>query len=220
LIKPHEIRDDVEGDLDDEDFRLLREAGIISDSTQKKTSERKPKHIVFVDGDEEGMLFSVHTYRLTNPRQSPVQKYLSLNDHSLIEEVDNTMAVERDLGWKTIEKRKKSTRHVAHTDAVVDENDGNVKLGDRRRLLTELAARLARDKQLRYAERELEMQRLMMGKGGRRKLRGAEKIEGGSEDEDEDEIDARKGKMRVQKSKVDEETYKPRVYKWRLERKR
>jgi U3 small nucleolar RNA-associated protein 11 len=62
----------------------------------------------------------------------------------------------------------------------------------------------------------------LMGKGGRRKLRGVEKVDGGSdeEDEDEDEIDARKGKMRVQKSKVDEETYRPRVYKWRLERKR
>lgn len=131
---------------------------------------------------------------------------------------------ETDLGWNATEKSKKLTRRVAHAGVVVDEYNESVVPGqsDRRRLLIELAARLARDKQLRYAERELEMQRLMMGKGGRRKLQGAVKIEGSSEDEDEDEdeIDSRKGKMRFQKNKVDEETYKPRVYKWRLERKR
>lgn len=129
---------------------------------------------------------------------------------------------EAGLGWKTTEKGKTPIRR-AHAGAAVDEDNDNVNPGqrERRRLITELAARLARDKQLRYAERELEMQRLMMGKGARTKLRGVEKIEGGSEDEeDEDEIDARKGKIRVQNTKVDEKTYKPRVYKWRLERRR
>jgi len=38
--------------------------------------------------------------------------------------------------------------------------------------------------------------------------------------EDEDEIDARKGRPRHSVKKVDEETYKPRVYKWKMERKR
>lgn len=93
---------------------------------------------------------------------------------------------------------------------------------NRRQLLKELSARLARDTQLRYAEREFEMQRLMMGKGGRKKLKAAERMEGDDEDdeEDEDEIDARRGKRTTLVQKVDEKTYKPRVYKWRLERKR
>ena len=136
------------------------------------------------------------------------------------------MAVEKEpigLGWKVTEKGKKAVRHTAPTEVADDEDNVNVdQRRSRRRLLIELAARLTRDKQLRYAERELEMQRLMMGKGGRIKLRGAIK-EGDSDDEDddEDEIDARKGKMRAQKTKkVDEKAYKPRVYKWRLERKR
>jgi len=92
----------------------------------------------------------------------------------------------------------------------------------RKRLLKELSARLFRDRQLRYAERELEMQRLMMGKGSRQKIKGVEKVEGDDDrsEEDEDEIDARRGKRRVTKRKVDEATYKPRVYKWRSERKR
>jgi U3 small nucleolar RNA-associated protein 11 len=90
----------------------------------------------------------------------------------------------------------------------------------RRRLLKELAARLARDKQLRYAERELEMQRLLMGKGRRRKLSGVELVHE-NRDEDEDEVDARKGRAaKPSRKAVDEKTWKPRVYKWKTERAR
>lgn len=82
----------------------------------------------------------------------------------------------------------------------------------RTRLLKELSARLVRDKQLRYAERELQMQRLLMAKGASRKLSGVEKVEDDMDD-DEDEDSSRP-------KKVDEKTWKPRVYKWRVERKR
>jgi len=65
------------------------------------------------------------------------------------------------------------------------------------------------------------MQRQMMSKGGRKKIQGVEKVEGDDEDEDEDqdEIDAHHGKRRPSSRQVDEATYRPRVYKWRLERK-
>ena len=85
----------------------------------------------------------------------------------------------------------------------------------RSRLLKELSARLQRDQQMRYAERELEMQKLLMGKGGSRKLSGLEKVEK-DEDEDEDDEDDTRGRRK----QVDEKTWKPKVYKWRLERKR
>jgi U3 small nucleolar RNA-associated protein 11 len=66
---------------------------------------------------------------------------------------------------------------------------------------------------LRYTERELEMQRLLMGKGASRKLQGVEKVE--NEDVDDDKSDdGRRPK------KVDEKAWKPRIYKWRVERKR
>lgn len=91
----------------------------------------------------------------------------------------------------------------------------------KRRLLKELSARLRRDTQLRYAQRELEMQRLLMGKGTKTKIAGVEKANGESEsEEDEDEIDAQKGRRSNLVKKVDEELYKPRVYKWKMERKR
>ena len=83
--------------------------------------------------------------------------------------------------------------------------------------MKELSARLSRDRQLRYAGRELEMQRLLMGKGGRKKLRGVEKVEVDEDEDDTDDNDLKPGK----KTKTaDEKSYRPRVYKWRMERKR
>lgn len=66
------------------------------------------------------------------------------------------------------------------------------------------------------------MQRALMGKGGRQKLAGVEKVEGDEEeDEDEDARDDRRAsKGRGGRKVVDEATWKPRIYKWRLERKR
>jgi U3 small nucleolar RNA-associated protein 11 len=95
----------------------------------------------------------------------------------------------------------------------------------RRQLLKELAARLKRDLNLRYAARELEMQRLMMGKGSARKIRGVEKVEDEEKDEEDDEdaldaLDARKGKRRKVDVGMEDKPYKPRVYKWRAERKK
>ncbi len=74
---------------------------------------------------------------------------------------------------------------------------------------------------LRYAERELEMQKLLMGKGRSRKLKGVERVDGTKEEsEDEDTKDARRvGQSRTQKG-VEEKAYRPRVYRWRAERKR
>ena len=84
--------------------------------------------------------------------------------------------------------------------------------------MKELATLLKRDTQLRYAQRELEMQRKLMGKGGRRKVRGVERVDKDEEQEDDDDFDI--NASRRQRKSADEETLKPRIYKWRLERKR
>jgi len=74
---------------------------------------------------------------------------------------------------------------------------------------------MERDQQLRYAERELEMQRLLMGKGRTKKLKGVEVVrDEGDDGEDEDEEDG------DQPAKKTGRTYKPRMYKWKAERKR
>jgi U3 small nucleolar RNA-associated protein 11 len=60
---------------------------------------------------------------------------------------------------------------------------------------------------LRYAERELEMQRMLMGKGRSKKVKGVER----EEESDEEGEDGGKA--------VGEKVYRPRVCQWRAERK-
>ncbi|KAG5654707.1 hypothetical protein H0H81_007463 [Sphagnurus paluster] len=209
LIKPSTLADDEDG-LNEEEIEILTASGIISEGATRPRSRRNPKHIVFVDTEEEA-----RNYQPTSGPSSSRQTDI---------DIDMDAAEDLDLGWKAPpnkkSKKSKMTR-VGSTAATEELTADETSLGEnRRRLLKELSARLVRDQQLRYAEREFEMQRLMMGKGARKKIKGAEKVEGDSDsEEDEDEIDARKGKQRKAKA-VNEETYRPRVYKWRLERKR
>jgi U3 small nucleolar RNA-associated protein 11 len=63
LIKPSSINTDntegsgVEDDLDEHELDILREAGIVSPSLAKGKG-KKPKHILFVEDEEEGVYAS------------------------------------------------------------------------------------------------------------------------------------------------------------------
>ncbi|KAG2755442.1 small-subunit processome [Suillus brevipes Sb2] len=209
LIAPQDdnMEDDGEDALDEIDLETLREAGVIPPETKRRPL---PRHIIFAENETEGK-----SKQLSQQRSSNKVKTTS--------EVDSEQA-EVNLGWKTVEsasskrRRKNRTSAGASTDVVEDaEETRQLNVQNRKRLLKELAARLKRDTQLRYTQRELEMQRLLAGKGGRRKLRGVEEVGAENNDEDEDDmVDAVASKA----SKADEKTYKPRVYKWRIERKR
>jgi U3 small nucleolar RNA-associated protein 11 len=208
------LDDDAGDDLDETELEILREAGIISRSRTKGKS-KKPKHIVFVDTKEEAHQYASRLKSPSNTADADVSMEPS--------------ASHRDLGWKVPECKKKRRKSNVTLEATTADDlelaaeRKQLAAQNRSRLLKELSARLARDTQLRYAEREFEMQRALMGKGGSRKLRGVEKVEGdngdGSEDNDEKD-DRRAAKGRRNAKKVDEKTWKPRVYKWRLERKR
>ncbi|KAG7452384.1 small-subunit processome [Guyanagaster necrorhizus] len=185
--------------------KLLEEAGVIPKSGKGR---RKSKHIIFVENEDE-----VHKYK---PESSSVSHEETVQEEEPI-----------DLGWKVLaeKKRSKKCKVSAEDDVKMENEEGDCEpnheatLRNRRRLFRDLAARLARDKQLRYTEREFEMQRLMMGKGARKKLKGVERVDGSKDDdgEDQDELDARKGKPIAQ---IVSKTYIPRVYKWRRERKK
>ena len=237
LIKADASRDsDDDESLDSKELGVLREAGIIP-PTGKGEGSQSARHIVFVDNEEEGLHCWHHSkYDLTNSIIT-AQKLASPEDKSLSQKPQREEALPSiDLGWKTpsSKKRRKKEQVVSEPndmdhemnnddierDDIDEHNQKDTKYRSRTRLLKELSARLVRDTQLRYSQREFEMQRLMMGKGARKKISAVEKIEGDDEDEDEDEIDARKGRQRKSTRKVDEEMYKPRVYKWKLERKR
>jgi len=199
--------------LDSKELGMLQEAGILPSTSNRR---RKSNHIIFAENDEEAQQLSQRT------------------DVSLVQEQKEAEPLHEpvDLGWKTPKREKNKKKKFAAPES--NENDTELNNIDhleaqfatpshrsRTHKLKELSARLMRSRQLRYAQRELEMQRLMMGKGARKKISGVEKLEGDEEDEDEDEdeMDARRGKQRKPVRKVDETTYKPRVYKWRLERK-
>ncbi|THH23090.1 hypothetical protein EUX98_g8089 [Antrodiella citrinella] len=196
--------DGQENGLEESEVEILRSAGIIAEPTstqgRSKSVRRKTKHILFAESDEQ------------------VQQLATTSRTSISDVPVKSSAPEPgpfDLGWKVVDSDKKGKRKSATSEAGVD-SSGKVQQQQaearehRSQLLKELSARLNRDQQLRYAERELEMQKLLMGKGGSRKLAGVEKVE------DEDEGD----EGRSLRKKVDEKTWKPRVYKWRLERKR
>ncbi|THV07601.1 small-subunit processome [Dendrothele bispora CBS 962.96] len=197
--------EDAEG-LDESEIQILQDAGIISTGKSKK----KARHIVFVDDN------------------ALAQKYAgSLRSQETEENVPQEPSAGTDLvdlGWAVPEKKHKSRKRKQHVPQAEEEDEDMVGEEDtsahhRRRLLKELSARLVRDQKLRYAEREFELQRAMMGKGARKKILAAEKIDGDDSD-DEDAMDARGGRIKKSSNRVDEETYKPRVYKWRVERKR
>ncbi|KAG0704405.1 u3 small nucleolar RNA-associated protein 11 [Suillus ampliporus] len=208
LITPQDdnLEDDDEDALDATDLETLREAGVIPPETKRRPP---PRHIIFAENETEAKQLS----------QRP-----SSNRVKATTEVD-VGRVEVDLGWKTEEsassrrRRKSKSSAGASMDIVGDaEETQQLNVQNRKRLLKELAARLKRDTQLRYTQRELEMQRLLAGKGGRRKLHGVEEVGAENDDDDEDEMDD--GAASKARSKADEKTYKPRVYKWRIERKR
>ncbi|KAK7695349.1 hypothetical protein QCA50_002541 [Cerrena zonata] len=213
LVNPISTDDgSVEG-LDGAELDILREAGIIAgpstSNRRRRASVSRPasKHIIFADSEEQ-----VHQLSSSSSRLQP---NLALSKSSEEPHEDH------DKGWKTPESKGKKRKPVqvsavSQNDSISLQEQHKEASEHRSRLLKELSARLHRDQQLRYAERELEMQKLLMGKGGSRKLNGVEKVE---EDNDNDEDDDMDGGSRRNK-KVDEKTWKPRVYKWKLERKR
>ncbi|KAF8922114.1 small-subunit processome [Mucidula mucida] len=189
-------------ELEPEEIAVLQDAGVFPKSLKK---QGKAKHIVFVDDEQ-----SARSYTPKTSTSTPTASSSTLQD-------------DIDLGWKTVDDSRTTRRTPKKKDVDVPMSDESTdtSLTNRRRLLRELAARLNRDKQLRYTEREFEMQRQMMGKGARTKLKGVERVDGGKDmeaEDDDDALDARKGKPLLPKQAP--KTYTPRVYKWHTERKR
>ncbi|KAK1228511.1 hypothetical protein PQX77_008451 [Marasmius sp. AFHP31] len=212
--------------LTDDDLNILRQAGLLS--KPKGLGKGKKRHLVFVEDGEK--------YQPQLESTTPLKRSQSTDD----------VNEPADLGWITPSscKRKRKVEEVEERDGDIDEDAGedddflddldefgsgledshtSASTSTHTRLIKELSARLYRDTQLRYAQREFEMQRLMMGKGARKKIRGVEPVDGDDDDDedDDDALDARGGRSSKKSvKKVDEATYKPRVYKWKLERKR
>ncbi|KAF8274105.1 small-subunit processome [Lactarius quietus] len=206
------VSDDDDAGLDEDELEILKDAGIIATSSKarkRRFSRHRAKHVVFVENEEEARQYA------TNENTYTV---------SLSHSESNSAG---DLGWHKPERKRKekkkntSAKALDSTDDDAASERNEAAKTHRTRLLKELSARLHRDRMLRYTERELEMQRLLMGKGGSKKLKGVERVDGTEEgSEDEDAEVARGGRQSRTRKVVDDKAYKPRVYKWRAERKR
>ncbi|PIL31826.1 hypothetical protein GSI_06530 [Ganoderma sinense ZZ0214-1] len=208
-LPPSEDVDTAEDELDNHELDVLREAGVIPPAPRKArrkahSMSKNWKHILFAEDEAEALQHASASGRASNSQKDDL--------------MDVGQAVEIDLGWKLPEETKRKRRKSkgaaeVEEDGTLDNSLGSTeaKQEHRSRLLKELSARLIRDRQLRYAERELEMQKLLMGKGASRKLSGVEKVNDDGADEVEED---------TPRPKVDEKTWKPREYKWRVERKR
>jgi len=195
-----QIAEKIYAQLEEEDIELLSGENLLLRGEWKKTSGRgSGSHVRFVGEGEENAVV----------RKDSIE--------------DDTRSKTNDLGWADVGRNHDDWAAEKSTITPGSISNDEDIIMSRVELLKELAARLKRQKLLRYACRELEMQRLLMAKGGRKKVSGIEPVEGGNcdKDEDEDEIDSRKGRRRSPTTvTIDERHYKPRVYKWRMERKR
>jgi len=191
---------DVEGE---EELAVLEKSGILASRKLKGKGKARsmggPKHIVFVEEGEED------TYE--EPSEPPSAQNVVPEDNES----------EVDLGWKHEGSKKRKQRKLkaqGHDDPDPQLSEAESKK-HRQRLVRELSARMERDQQLRYAERELEMQRLLMGKGRTKKLKGVELVR--DKNDDDEGGDEEDGGRPV---RTNGKTYKPRMYKWKAERKR
>ncbi|KAI8990559.1 small-subunit processome [Trametes punicea] len=209
LLKPGTLDDEDDAEqLDEQELDVLREAGVIppeSKNARRKSDSKKGKHLLFAENEEEARQYASSSRKISGSQDDDCRMDLSQQQ-------------EVDLGWKKPEQpRRKRRKSESNVEEEMETDGATIQTADeakkhRTRLLKELSARLVRDLQLRYAERELEMQRALMGKGASRKLKGVERVDEDGNEDDEDEDRPRR--------KVDEKTWKPRVYKWRIERKR
>ena len=228
------------GCVDEGELFVLEKSGVLASpklkGKAKARSTNRPKHIVFVEEGEEGSFCLVSCRAHVGNLSRPDTYEGPSNPVPATETTPNDDGSDIDLGWKpeARQKRKKGKQKAQgqdESDLQLLEEESKVwcipvlstviltrncfAQKHRRRLVQELSARMERDQQLRYAERELEMQRLLMGKGRTKKLKGVEVVKGES---DEDEGDGEVDEDRPARSTG--KTYKPRVYKWKAERKR
>ncbi|KAF9643454.1 u3 small nucleolar RNA-associated protein 11 [Thelephora ganbajun] len=187
--------------VDEGELLALEKSGVLASrkarGKAKAHSMSGPKHIVFMEEGEEDT---------SGGRSIPAAPETVLDD----DESDI------DLGWKSEGRQKRKKGKPKGQDGSDSQLIGEESKKHRRRLVQELSARVERDQQLRYAERELEMQRLLMGKGRTKKLKGVEVVKG-RDDGDEDEDGGDHGDR---PARTGEKIYKPRMYKWKAERKR
>ncbi|KAF8338029.1 small-subunit processome [Cantharellus anzutake] len=200
-----ELNKDTTEDLTEVQIKTLRDAGLLppetSDPNQSSDSGFIPsrKHIIFVDSPQHAKLYEPPI--AVKPQTSSVPEGIEMS--------------EEDFGWvkegglKRKKRRKNNTGDLGNGEVSEEQLESQRREGKlyRDKLLHELKERLTRERALRYALQELHTQRLLMGKGERQLVSGSEK--------EDDEID----KIGLGIEVEDRNEWKPKIYKWKFERK-
>ncbi|CAE6386235.1 unnamed protein product [Rhizoctonia solani] len=201
-------------DLDDDVVDTLRSAGVLPSLNSRKgngkASQSTPRHIVFVDNEEQAKNYTGPS--ASHPTANGHVEWISEDGSDDPEDWSEEEMDEDDESGDDEEDKYASQRaqkQELKRQAVAKKH--------RISLLQELSARLKRDVVLRHTLRELELQKRLMTPGARTKIRGPERVEQDGEDEDGG---SKKKRGEVKFAKQGDIDYKPRVYKWRSERKR
>ncbi|KZO90212.1 small-subunit processome [Calocera viscosa TUFC12733] len=208
-------------DLTAQEVKTLQDAGLLAPSTSKGKGKKLARsgHVVFAETDEEA-------YQIPS---APLEERMEEEDifPDYLQPAASSAADLESLGWLTPVPGKKSKRNLAASSSsaipatvpIAPTATASERLAHRSTLLTELSARLLRDTQLRYTLSELELQKVLMGKGGRQKLREAEEVK-----DDEKEDGAGKGDGdgdgEEEGKKEEEKMWRPRVFKWKFVRRK
>ena len=113
---------DNTAELDEDELRILRNAGVISEPSNRKGKRRKhpPKHIVFVENDEEGACRQPHSRQaahICTSAQHYTVKKASDEANGSTSKPDSPVI---DLGWKVSTKKKLARPEVVPAAQSVD----------------------------------------------------------------------------------------------------
>ena len=124
LIKPISF-DGSTGDalkeVDDEERKILQDAGILSQShSMGKGKGKMPKHIVFVDDEAEGKV-SYMNANVTNSCYLVARQYSSRRKADKNTDADISMGeANLDLGWAALKSAKKKRKPKTNLEELVD----------------------------------------------------------------------------------------------------
>lgn len=197
-----DLDDDFIGDLTEAQTQTLCDAGLLPNKTptDRQTSQSSGRHIIFVESEHHAKLY-----------QPPDALNLQPLSSHQTEETE-----EADLGWVNEENaipRKQRQGEGGQefvsdelSEELVDAQQEEAKI-HRDALIHELKERVSRERSLKYALLEQQNKRLLMSNGARRRIDSSQRKGGGDESEEEEDGEDRK-------------EWKPKIYKWRFERKK
>jgi len=148
LVKPGSLDDKVSYQLDEREIETLKDAGVFSGPSRGSSRKQTPKHVVFVENDEQGSFYEsvANCKRVVDAPHHTARQYASKQKH--LARGDNQETQEKqeevlDLGWNTSDnrrlKKKRKPKPVSKTRDEVEEDSSEASAVSLRRSIYLLA---------------------------------------------------------------------------------